>query len=116
MDGPIRYTVRFDGLDAAQASRAAESLRRTLKDTDPTIKARRVRSDPEALDFGSNLEILLAAPSILELAKGISSWLGRTHSSKVTVLDIEGAVIVENISARDAAGLAEKLQARHDRR
>jgi hypothetical protein len=89
---------------------AAENLRRTLQDCDPAIRAQLVRTDLDALDLGTALEIVLAAPAIIELAKGISSWLGRTHSGRVTVTDAQGAIIVENITARDAAGLAEKLR------
>lgn len=113
MDQPFRYTIRFDDLEAANAGLAAESLRRTLQDIDPAIQAKRVRADPEALDFGTMLEVILAGPSILELAKGITNWLGRVHSSKLTVIGSDGTTIVENISSHDAASLAEKLQARH---
>jgi hypothetical protein len=115
MEQPIRYTVRFDGLEAADAGRAAESLRRTLQEVDPTIQAKRVRSDQDAMDIGTTLEIVLAAPAIVELAQGISDWLRRTHSSKVTLIGQDGTTIVENISAREAAGLAAILQAKHDR-
>jgi hypothetical protein len=116
MDQPLRYIIRFDGLEAADAGRAAESLRRSLLEVDPTIKAKRVRTDPEAMDFGVTLSIVLAAPAIIELAKGISNWLNRTHSSKLTVIASDGTVILENVSAREAADLAEKLQARHGER
>jgi hypothetical protein len=116
MDQPIRYVVRFDGLEAADAGRAADGLRRSLQEVDPTIQAARVRTDPAAMDFGTALEIVLAAPAIIELAKGISNWLARSHSSKVTVIGPDGTVIVENIGAREAAGLAEKLRARHGNR
>jgi hypothetical protein len=114
MEQPVRYTIRFDGLDeAADAGRAAESLRRSLRDVDPTIQATRVRSSAEAMDFGTMLAVVLAAPAIVELAKGITNWLARTPSSRLTVIGPDGSTIVENISARDAADLAEKLQARH---
>ncbi len=115
MDQPIRYTIRFDGLEAADAGRAAESLRRSLQEADPTIQGRRVRTEGEAMDFGTALEVVLAAPAMVEFAKGVASWLGRTHSSKVTVIGPDGTTIVENISARDAASLAEKLQASRGR-
>ena len=68
------------------------------------------------MDFGTVLEVVLAAPAMVEFAKGIASWLGRTHSSKLTVIGPDGTTIVENINAHDAAGLAEKLQARHGER
>jgi hypothetical protein len=111
MTEPIACNITFGSLDAADAARAAESLRRTLQEIDPTIKANISRTDKEAMDFGASLTVLLTAPSIVAFAKGISDWLARTHNSKVTVKGLDGEVIVENVSARDAIGLAEKLQA-----
>ena len=109
MDQPLRYTIRFDGLAVADAGRAAENLRSSLQDVDPTIQATRVRTDAETMDFGSTLAVVLAAPAVVQLAKGIANWLTRSPTSKVTVIGPDGTTIVENISARDAAGLAEKL-------
>jgi hypothetical protein len=85
-----------------------------LQDFDPEIKARRVRTDVDAMDFGTVLEIFLAAPAIVELAQGIADWLARSPSSKLTIIGPDGTTIVENISARDASGLAEKLKSGHD--
>jgi hypothetical protein len=60
MDQPIRYTICFDGLEAADAGRAAESLRRSLQEVDPRIKADRVRTDADSMDFGPALAVVLA--------------------------------------------------------
>jgi hypothetical protein len=111
-----KYLIRFDTMEAADAGRAAESLRRALHEVDPAIEARRVRTDPNAMDFGSALEIVLAAPAFIELARGIANWLARSHTSKVTIIAQDGTAIVENIGARDAVNLAEKLEARYGRR
>src|SRR5207302_8357899 len=108
--------IRFDTLEAAEAGRAAESLRRALHEVDPAIEARRVRTDPSAMDFGSALEIVLAAPAFIELARGIANWLARSHTSKLTIIAQDGITIVENIGARDAVNLAEKLEARYAHR
>jgi hypothetical protein len=116
MDEPIRYTIRFDGLEPADAGRAAESLLRSLLEVDPTIQAKRARTDEEAMDFGASLAVILATPAIIALAKGISNWLARTPASKLTVIGPDGKIIVENISAKSAADLAEKLQTARGRR
>jgi hypothetical protein len=108
-----RYIVRFEtDLPTADAARAAESLRRSLQELDPTIAVKRVRTETEALDLGASLEVILAAPAIIQFAKGISNWLARTHSSRVTITGPDGSTIVENISAREATDLAVKLQTR----
>lgn len=109
----LKYTIRFDMLETADAGRAAESLRRALHESDQGIEARRVRIDPDAMDFGAALEIMLAAPAVVELARGIANWLARSHTSKLTIIAHDGTTIVENIGARDAVGLAEKLEARY---
>jgi hypothetical protein len=106
----LRYTIHFEGLEARDAGVAAESLRRTLIDEAPGIEVRRGRSDQDAMDFGSTLVVILAAPAVVQVAKGIAAWLGRTHSSKVTITRSDGKVVVENIGAREAASLAERLQ------
>jgi hypothetical protein len=107
----VGYTIRFEGLEARDAGVAAESLRRTLIDEVSGIRVRRGRSDQDAMDFGTTLVVILAAPAVVQLAKGIAAWLGRTHSSKVTITRSDGKVVVENIGAREAATLAERLQA-----
>jgi hypothetical protein len=116
MSQSVRYTIRFDNLDASDSGRAAEGLRRSLQDADPTIQARRVRTDPETLDFGTVLEVTLATPAFIELAKGVANWLSRAHSSKLTIVGPDGSTVVENIGASEAADLAEKLQAKHGNR
>jgi hypothetical protein len=115
MSERVQYTVHFVGLTDADAGRATESLRRALQEVDPTIQARQVRTNAEALDFGTALAVFLTAPAAVELARGISNWLTRTPSSKVTVIGPDGTTIVENIGARDAARLAETLP-KHGRR
>ena len=113
MKQSVRYTIRFDGIEAADAGLAAESLRQSLQMIGAEIKVRRVRTDADTMDFGTALEIVLGAPAILELAKGIAAWLARSHSSKITIIGPNGTTIVENLRARDASGLAERLQTAH---
>jgi hypothetical protein len=110
MDEQVRYVVYFEGLSTAEAGRATEGLQRSLREVAPAIQTSRVRTTSDTLDFGASLAVVLAAPAVVELAKGISNWLARSLNSKVTIKTPNGEVIVENISARDAPRLAEKLQ------
>jgi hypothetical protein len=109
MDDLITYTIRFEGMSAADSGRAADSLRRSLRESNPALVGKRVRADPEAMDFGTVLAVSLAAPAVVELAKGIANWLARTHSSKVTIIASDGIAIVENIGAGEAGALLQKL-------
>jgi hypothetical protein len=108
----VDYLIRFDGLESADA---AAQRRRTLQDIDPTIQAKREQTDEDRMDFGASLAVILATPAIITRARGISKWLARTPTSKLTVIGPYGKTILD-ISARQAAGLAKKLRARHGER
>jgi hypothetical protein len=116
MDDLVTYTIRFDGMPPSDAGRAAESLLRSLRENNPALVGKRVRSDPEAMDFGAVLAVSLAAPAVVELAKGIANWLARTHSSKVTIITSDGIAIAENIGAGEAATLMQRLGEKRGRR
>ena len=116
MEQESRYTIHFDEMEPAEAGRAAESLRRSLQEVDPTIQTKRIRADDQAMDFGASLAVILTAPAIVTFAKGMSNWLARTHTSKLTVIGPDGKTVVENISARDAVDLAKKLSAAYGKR
>jgi hypothetical protein len=116
VEQPSSYIIRFDEMEPAEAGRAADSLRRSIQELDPTIEAKRIRANDETMDFGASLAVTLATPAVVALAKGISNWLARTHTSKLTVIGPDERIIVENISARDAADLANKLLATHGKR
>jgi hypothetical protein len=116
MEQSSRYIIRFDEMEPADAGRAADSLRRSIQEVDPTIEAKRIRTSDEAMDFGASLAVIIATPAVLALAKGISNWLARTHTSKLTLIGPDGRTVVENISSRDAADLAKKLLATHGKR
>jgi hypothetical protein len=116
MDDLVRYTIRFDALEVAEAGQAAESLRDHLREFIPELEARRIRTDASAMDFGSALEIALAAPAVVELAKGIANWLAQSRTSTVTITGPDNTLVAERISSRDAFRLAEKLGGVHVRR
>ena len=116
MDEIVRYVIHFGDLPAGDASRAAASLQRHLHEVSPAIQSKQVRTDHETMDFGAALEVLLAAPAVAELARGISGWLARTHSGKLIVIDQNGTLIADNISSKEAAELARRLMASRDNR
>jgi hypothetical protein len=112
MGNPVTYMIRFEGMPPSDAGLAAENLLRSLRYSNPTFVGKRVRTDPEAMDFGSVLAVALAAPAVVELAKGIANWLARTHSSRVTIVGPDGVAIAENIGAGEAAALVQRLSER----
>jgi hypothetical protein len=104
-----RLEVEVQPEQRGQASAQATELEDYIRDAAPDVAVERVRTDPTAQDFGATLAILLAAPSIVALAKGISRWLDRRNTSTVTLKSAGRTFTVENISARSAAQLAQEI-------
>lgn len=109
--------VRFPDVSSAQASIWAHELSDRLSRFDRRISAETRRDDPMALDFGSTLAILLAAPATVALGKGlgegiakvIGDWLGTKQDAKLSIVRPDGSLVIENISAKDAIRLAREL-------
>lgn len=104
-----RLEIRIGGVSQAEAGAYADELRRYLLDQAPEIEVERVRTDPDALDFGAGLAVILATPAIVAVARGLQQWLARRTSSKVVVQVDSKKLEVDGIRARDAAALAREM-------
>jgi hypothetical protein len=106
---PILFS--FPDATTAEANRFAGSLAETLCDRDPTIRVERVRERPDTMDFGATLAVILAAPAITELAKGIASWLARNSGAKIEIRR-GGEVLVSarDLDSADAPRIVEVLR------
>lgn len=103
--------IEFENVDAAEAGRLAESLRDYVLNADPSVEATRRRQDQSAMDFGASLALLLGAPAIVAVAKGIESFLERYRTACIRITRPDGSIIVENLTSREAVQLAAKLRA-----
>jgi len=102
-----RLTLSFEGADIAEANRFAAELAERLRDTDAPINVRETRAAPDAQDFGATLVLLLGAPAVVALAKGISAWLAMRPNAKVT-LKKDGTVIASGLTSADARAVIEQ--------
>ena len=111
-----RVAVHFEGLTAAEAGVAAQSLQQLLAESSPEVEATLERDRSEALDMGATLVLLLGAPAIIAVAKGIAAFIGKRG-------DRAGTLVVEWVGAdggaesirfeggsADAARIAEALR------
>jgi hypothetical protein len=110
-----RFEIGFDSASAVEAGKYADELRRYILDAAPEVEIERIRTDPEAQDFGTSLAVILASPAIIAVAQGIRMWLARRSSSKVKLKVGNRVLEVDNIRARDAATLAHELSAMTER-
>jgi hypothetical protein len=106
--------IRFEGLSAAEANKAAIDLENALLDLglpDVTTKLQKDRQNTQ--DFGATLLLLLGSGASLALAKGIADWLRRrADAASLVIIDMgENRVIARGVAAKefDAAGVANAL-------
>lgn len=77
--------ITFPDASAAQGDQLAGSLAEALRDIDPNIEVARKRERPDTQDLGATLAVILAAPAVTELAKGIASWVARNSGARIEV-------------------------------
>ncbi|MGD7201178.1 hypothetical protein [Ralstonia pseudosolanacearum] len=109
--GPVINTtlrIAVNAASAAEANRLATELEQWLKGRVGGIEFTRVKEDSESQDAGSVLVAVLAAPAMiefakgpaLELAKGVADWLRRRRATLTVGPD--GSVTAENVDAASA--------------
>jgi len=108
MSGEHRLTLSFEGADLADANRFAAELAERLRDAEEEIEVRETRADPNAQDFGATLVLLLGAPAVVALAKGVSAWLAMRPNAKVTLKDKDGTIIASGLTSADARAVIER--------
>ncbi len=103
------YLIRFEGASYADGGVYAGELRNALLDASDAVEVNIVRDDPKSLDFGTTLSIILAAPAVTAIAKALGDWLKLRASASVTMSTPNGDVVINNISAKDAASIGRLL-------
>lgn len=103
------YSIRFEGVSEADAGVYAGELRDALVDASDEVEVDLVRDDPNKQDFGTILSIVLGAPAVVAIAKALGDWLKMRAGASVTFTTAEGKVVLENISAKDAASIGRRL-------
>jgi hypothetical protein len=104
------FTITFDDMTVAEAGQQAVALQQTLRDAVPEIKTEVKKADPNTMDAGSILQIILGSASVLALATGISNYLLRTRSAKLVINGEK--VIVENMTPETIVKTLETLNQR----
>lgn len=105
-----RIVIKFDDVSVAEAGFLAADLGDSLVSAHADIATQRLRDDPASMDSGATLAVLFGKEAIRALAKGIEHWLLRHQSAKLSIETPSGKLVVENITAQNAAELAMVLQ------
>lgn len=103
------YIVTFEGVSPSDAQHYAEELQDALLDAIPNITVQRRREDPLTQDFGATLILILGAPAVVAVVKAVRDWLIRRNSASLTWKTADGELVVQGISSKNAAELAQFL-------
>jgi hypothetical protein len=106
------YVVTFEGISAADANRYAEELRNVLLDATPDIIVQRRRENSHTQDFGATLVLILGTPAAAAVVTAVGNWLKLRHNASLTWKTADEQIIVQNITSRNAAELAQLLLSR----
>ena len=93
MDSSETQIVTFEDVPVSESGQNIAALRDQLLEDCPGLQADIRKDDPTTQDFGATL-ILLGAPAIVALAKGLSNYLSRRPNGTL-VLKRDGDVIFE---------------------
>lgn len=89
------FTIEFPDSSAADATRLAEDLARHVSTAIDGVKAEVAPGNPDAMDFGATVAIVLGAPSIVYLAKGIADWIRRQGDPALVIKRGRDAIVVK---------------------
>ena|ERR1051326_9203320 len=111
--------ISFPGLSAAEAGRGAAELEQEINQAlreahHPTV-AKQHRTKPNSQDLGQVVQILLAAPASVVLARGIAlgiqKYLARTNRGSLKVALPNGTFVeVNDVEGKDLAKVVDKLK------
>jgi hypothetical protein len=103
------YLITFDDTSPADANRYADELRNALLDATPDIVVQRKRNDLHAQDFGATLIVILGTPVVAAVVTAVGNWLKLRQSASITWKTEDEHILVQNITSKDAAQLAQLL-------
>jgi hypothetical protein len=107
MDSSETLVITFEDVPVSEAGQNVAALRDQLLDDCPGLKADIRKDDPTTQDFGATLVLVLGAPAVVALAKGLANYLSRRPNGTLIVKK-DGDVIFRGDS-KDAATIAKAL-------
>jgi hypothetical protein len=100
--------LTFPTSSAAEKSRLVSGIEDALREVEG-ISTKVVRENPESMDPGTILSIVLAAPSVVLAVKAISKWLARNNQSGISITLPNGQVVMTNMKSDDVAAAISAL-------
>lgn len=99
------FIIRFRGVSDDEAGILAEDLRREILDAAPDVTATRQRANPDAMDFGTIIGLVVGSSAATSVAHGIALWLARNSGVNIQIVSENGYVLADNVSSANAAAM-----------
>lgn len=108
LDEPLKMS--FPGASVGEANQLAASLRESIQDAHSDVRAERQRENPESMDFGTTLGVLLTPEAVSALARVIAAWLSRNRGVRLEIQQPDDSVaVLTNIDSRDVPRIMQAL-------
>jgi hypothetical protein len=102
--------IRFENCSFGEAQTKAKELRDYVMDASQDAKVDIVKDSQTTMDFGATLILILGAPAIVAVAKGISVYL--TRAGGTVTITPDGGVETKGIAGDDVAKIVAALSKR----
>jgi hypothetical protein len=96
------YRIKFNDLSTAEAGVHAQKLLDVVLDAGESVSADLIKADPNTMDMGATIVLLLGAPAAVAVAKGIADYIRRAGVS-ITVTSDDKEVTIKNMDGEDVA-------------
>lgn len=101
------FKIRFEDVSLAEAGVKVKNLRQEILDNVRDVRVEIEKDNASTQDFGATLVLVLGTPAVVVLARGIANYLNRDRA-KIRI-EVDGTLIAEGISGKDAARIAEAM-------
>ena len=92
------WKIAFPEMSGSDAGSLAADLQQEIEMMGEDVTVERVRENPDALDFGASLVLVLGTPAVIILAKAIAAWAKRAGTG-LTVTCGDTIVTVKNVDS-----------------
>ena len=106
---PEEIKIQFEDLDTRTASRFIQELEGVLL-TEIPLERMNISSRKGNMDSGTILTIILGAPSVVAVAKGISDYLRRRNNARISIKKGDDSIIASGIDSKTAVKIIEILE------
>lgn len=94
--------IDFENTSSRESSIYSSELQRFISDKSSDVKVEQVKSDPNSMDFGGTLAVILSSGAAVALANGIAAWLRSRTNASIQLrrqVETDGRVSSELIAA-----------------